>query len=55
MLFVLFESVTNGLSKMGLNLKIDKTVPKLWLKCQTPPKNVYGKIVYSYGEMLFYA
>ena len=55
MLFVLIESATNGLSKTGLSLKIDQAVPKLWLKCQTPPKNVYGKIVYSYEAMLSYA
>ena len=55
MLFVLIESATYEISKTGLGLKIGQAVTKLWMKCQTLSKIVYGEIVYSYGEMLFYA
>src|SRR5699024_2874745 len=50
MLFVLIESATNGLCKTGLSLKIDKAVPKLWLICQTPPKQcLWENSVFLYG------
>ena len=35
MMPVLNESVANGLSKTGLNVKIGQVVPKLWNKCKT--------------------
>ena len=54
-LFLLNESVANGLSKTGLNVKICLPVPKLKNKNQTLPKFAYGEIMHSYGPLVFYA
>ena len=55
MMFDFYESVAIQLSKTCLSLKIGQAVPKLWNKCQTLPKIVYGKIMHSYGPLVFYA
>jgi len=48
---VLIESATNGLSKTGLNLKIDQAVPQVMGEMsQTPPKQcLWENSVFLYG------